>query len=128
MFFETVKKMSGLLSQLDMSQTQEQNPGQRNPTQKDLEEQRKEMISHLQVRNNREDGDEGIRMVIETFDTDNPERALNVLLKDQLLAALGFMHYLSFEAAKERFKGINKPELITKITEKYRLISPDLFK
>ena len=118
-----------------MSQSQSQSQGfelgQRNATSEDLEDQRKEMISHMLTRNNRENGDDGVRAVIETLDARDPERALktnNKLLKDQLLATLGFMNYLSFEGAKERFKGVNKPELIAKIAEKYRLISPDICK
>ena len=69
----------------ELSQSQDLNLGQRNATPEDLEEQRKEMISLMLTRNNRENGDDGVRKIIETLDSNDPEKALNAnkaLLKD----------------------------------------------
>ena len=51
-------------------------------------------------------------------------RANKKILKDQLIAGLGFLHNLNYDQAKETFRGIKVDDLQFRIVERYELLLP----
>ena len=70
-------------------------------TTEDLLESRKKFLSSLITRNNSNNEDLGVNKVLDLLDKDNFPKACkgNKIKKDELLTTLGFLNYLSFEAA-----------------------------
>ena len=100
------------------------------PTNDDLLAAKKEFLESLQVKNNTEHNDAGVNLVFDALGSDNPRKKLltNKVKKDQLQAALGFLHYYDFSTTKDQFKGMKVKELTAAILEKYKILQPDICK
>ena len=85
----------------------------------------------LVMKNNTEDEDPGIHEILEALRAGNEDAIMKRLKmgknikKPQLIAGLGFLHDMKYEAAKDSFKGILVPELMTRIVNKYNLLTPE---
>ena len=93
-----------------------------------LTNSRKQFIGSLIARNNSNDEDQGVHKVLDLLGKENFPKAVKSIKvkKDELIATLGFLNYLSFESAQERFKKLLVEGLIEGIMEKYRLLTPDI--
>ena len=85
---------------------------------------KKKYNDDLIVKNNQNNEDEGVRDIILTLEKDNVMNKLKQFRKIPLLAALGFLHKMDLEEAKEKFKDLLVADLINDIWIKYDLESP----
>ena len=85
---------------------------------------RKNFNDSLILKNNGQNGDEGVHKGILALEDPNPIKALSKLKKDQLLATLGFLFDQNFEQAKKTFSKILVEDLKQRIIEKYDTLQP----
>ena len=99
-------------------------------TKAKLDKELEDFNSALIVRNNNEDEDEGIHNVLMALNNrENRLKAINAnkkILKNQILAGLGFLHNIGLQAANEKFKGIKVDALKDMLVDKYLMMSPSI--
>ena len=97
-------------------------------TDDDLKTQVKDYLSKLITRNNDRDGDQGVLKVLNLLDKEDPVKIIrsSKILKTQLVAALGFMNYMSFETATETYKKVLVDKLIIEVVNKFNLLKPEI--
>ena len=111
-------------SQSQGSQSGSLQNAQRLPaTDEDLNLQVKDYLSKLITRNNQNDADKGVHKVLELLDKENPIKQIksSKILKPEIVAALGFLNYLSFETASETYKKILVDNLIAVVIKNFNL-------
>ena len=99
------------LTLASQSQTQDITAGQKRSAamSEDLDLAKEKFFAEQISKNNRLNEDNGVNLVLDALSTPNPLKAIQKhrdIKKQQLIAALGFLHLLNFEAAQNRYKGI----------------------
>ena len=113
------------------SQSQYMEPGQKRQkaTLEDLDMEKKNFFSQQICRNNILNEDFGVNMVLEALDNRDPIRAIKnnkKILNPQVVATLGFFHFLDYASAHNRFNKIKLEELTMRLVNKCRLLLPDI--
>ena len=100
--------------------------GQRTQLSKEakLIKARQEFNSKLITKNNNQDEDEGVNLILLSLEKDDRAKALKSALKPQVLAGLAFLLNTGLEAAKEQFKGIKVEDLKSRLIDRYDSILP----